>query len=55
MNQVLIYGISANMSSLVHTSDCGTSNAIDTITMEYYVVKYLTEYFTLQDRITIDR
>ena len=55
MNQVVIYGISANMTSLVHTGDCGTSNTIDTITIKYYVVKFLTESFTLQDRIKIDR
>ena len=48
MHQVVIYGISENMASLVKTGKYGAINAEDTTTLGCYVVKYLSKPYTLQ-------
>ena len=45
----MIYGISSNMASSLHTGKCGAINAADTKKMGYYVVKYVYEPFTLHE------
>ena len=54
MNKVLPDGISANMASLVQTGKYGAINAIDPTTLRYYVVKYVSYAFIIQEDITTD-
>ena len=42
------------MDSLVQTCKYGAINTNDTKTMRYYVVKYVSDTFTLQEDTTID-
>ena len=48
-NQVLIYGISNNIDELVQTGKYSSINKTDTTTMVYYVIKLLSEAYTLQE------
>ena len=54
MHQVVIYGISENMASLVKTGKYGAINAEDTTTLGCYVVKYLSKPYKLQEDNTTD-
>ena len=47
----LLDGITVNMTSLVQNGWYGLINAAYTTTLGYYVVKYISENFTLQDDI----
>ena len=49
IHQVLLKGISDNMDELVKTGKCGFINIIDTTTMVYYVIKFVSEAYTLQE------
>ena len=49
VHKVVLYGISENMASLIQLGKHGAINAADTNTMGYYVVKYLSEPYTLQE------
>ena len=48
VNQLVLDGISNNMSSLVHTGKYGAINVADPTTLGYYVVNYLSELYTPQ-------
>ena len=53
VNQLVLDGISNNMSSLVHTGKYGAINTADTKTLGRDVVKYLYQSYTLkEDKIT---
>ena len=43
INQVLLYGISDNLASLVQSIKYGDINKTDTSTMGYYVIKFFSE------------
>ena len=43
------------MESLAETGKCGAINAADPTTMGYQVVKYVSDDFTFQKKITTDR
>ena len=43
IHQVLLDRISDNMDALVQTYKCGGINTIDTTTMDYYVIKFISE------------
>ena len=45
---VVLDGINDNISSLMHKVKYGATNTADITTMVYYVVKYISEDFTLQ-------
>ena len=47
VHKVVLAGISGNMVSLVQLGTCGDINAVDPIKMVYYVIKYLSESYTL--------
>ena len=47
----MIDGISAYMASLVQTSKCGATNSEYPAKLGYYVVKYVSVTFRLQDYI----
>ena len=49
MPKVLIDGISDNMAPLAQLGKYGAINAVDPTTMIYYVIKYLSEPYTLQE------
>ena len=53
VHQVVLYGISANMISLLHTGKYGYVNVAYTTTLGYYVVKCIFEPFKLQYYITM--
>ena len=42
------------MDALVHTGECGAINTIDITTMGYYVIKFISEAFILQEETTYD-
>ena len=48
INQVLIYGISDNMASMVQYGKYGSKNKTYTSTMGCYVIKFLSEAYNLQ-------
>ena len=48
MHKVVLYGISDNMSALVHNGKYGVINTADPTKMGYYFVKLLSELYTLQ-------
>ena len=54
VNKVVLDGISANMSSLVQTGKYGAINAADPTKLGYYVVKYVSDTFILQEQIIPD-
>ena len=54
INQVVLYGISENMASLVQSCKYGAINTHDTTTNEFYVIKFISEAYTLQNNTTID-
>ena len=45
----MLDGISENMASLVQLGKYGAINILDTTTMGYYAIKYLSEIYTLQE------
>ena len=47
ITQVIIDDISNNMASLVQSGKYGAINTIDTTTMDYYVIKFVSEVYTL--------
>ena len=49
INQVVLYGISDNMASLVQYSKYGAINTIETTKMGYYVIKTVSEAYNLQE------
>ena len=55
IHKVFLDDISDNMTSLTNTGKYGAINKAYPTTMIYYVVKYMDEYFTLQEDITTDR
>ena len=52
--QVVLDGISNNIYALVQTCQYGTINTTDMTTIGYYVIKFLSEYYTLQEDPTSD-
>ena len=44
-----MYGISDNMASLIQLEKFGAINALYPTTMGYYVIKFLSEPYTLQE------
>ena len=48
VHKVVLDGISENMSELVQNGIYGAINTTDLTTMEYYVVKLLSEPYTLE-------
>ena len=53
-NKVVLHDTSTNIVSLVRTGKYGAINEADTTIICYYVVKYLTDNFKLQEDITIN-
>ena len=49
VRNVVIYGISYNMDSLAQLVKYGDMNAADSTEMTYYVIKFLSEPYTLQE------
>ena len=49
MHKVVIDIISENISSLVQLGKYGATNAADTTTMGYYVIKYLHGTYKIQE------
>ena len=54
MHQVALDGISDNMAALVQTGQYDDINTTDTTTMTYYVIKFLSESYTLQEDTMCD-
>ena len=54
IHQVVLGVISNNMASSVEYGDYGTINISDTSTSRYYVIKFISEAYTLQKTTTID-
>ena len=54
INQVLIDDIIDKMSALVQTGKYGAINTTYTTAMVYYVIKFLSEGYTLQEETTCD-
>ena len=54
MHKVLLYGIDENISSLFQLGKYGAINAANPNTMGYYLIKYLSEPYTLKEDQTID-
>ena len=48
----MLDGTSYNMASILQVGKYGAINSSDTTTMGYYVVKYLSEPYTLQGKKT---
>ena len=48
INQVVLDGISDNMTALAQTGKNGTINTTYATKMEYYVIKFISESYTLQ-------
>ena len=48
-------GISDKMDSLGQSGKYGTINTTDTSTMGYYVIKFVSEAYTLQEDTTYNR
>ena len=55
IHQVVIYGISDNMASLVESGNYGAINTTDTETNGFYVIMFTLGAYTLKDNTTIDR
>ena len=55
IHQVVLDGISKNMSSLVQYGKYGSITTTHTLTMKYYVIKFVLEAYILQDDTTCDR
>ena len=55
MHKVVLDGISENRYSLVQNVKYGMINTIDPTTMVYYVAKFLSEPYKLQDNKTVDK
>ena len=49
VHKVVLDCISYNMASLAQFGRCGAINAADPTTMEYYVIKYLSEPYILKE------
>ena len=49
INQFVLDGISDIMSALVQNGKYGAINTTNTTTMGYYVIKFLSEAYTLQE------
>ena len=49
MHKVVLDGISKNMAYIAQLGKYGANNAADPTTMRYYVIKYLSEPYTLQE------
>ena len=52
--QVVLGGISDNTASLVQSGKYGVINTVDTTTNRFYVIKFLSEAYTLQNNTKID-
>ena len=55
IHQVVIDSISDNMASLVQSSNYGVIDTSDTTKHLFYVIKFISEAYTLQNNTTIDR
>ena len=55
IHQVVLDGISENMASLVQSAKHEAINTAYTSSMGYYVIKFVSEAYTLQDDTTCDR
>ena len=55
MYKVVLGGISENMSLLVHNDKYGAISTADPTTMDYYVVKFLSDPYTLQDNRKVEK
>ena len=55
IHQVFLGVIGDNMASLVRYVKYGDSNTTDTSTMGYYVIKFVSEAYTLQEDTICDR
>ena len=55
MHKFVLDGISDNMYALFQTSKYGAINIADSTTMGYYVVKILSEPYTLKDKKIFDK
>ena len=49
-NKVLLYGIYDNMSAIVYNGEYGVTNTAYSTTIGYYVFKFFSEPYTLQDK-----
>ena len=49
IHQVLLYGIIENMAALVKTDKYGSINTTYTTKMGYYVIKFMSKPYTLQE------
>ena len=54
IHQVVLDGISDNMDSLVQSGMYGAINTYETTTNGFYVIKLISEAYTLQNNTTID-
>ena len=54
IHNVVLYGISENMASLVQSGIYGSTNTDDTTTNGLYVFYFLSEAYTLQNNMIID-
>ena len=54
IHQVVLGGNSKNIARLFQHSKCSTTNTTGTPTMVYYVIKFVSEAYTLQDENTRD-
>ena len=54
MHQVVIDGINYNMASLVQSGKYVVINTTDTATNGFYVIKFKSEAYKLQDNKTVD-
>ena len=54
IHQVLFYGISDHMASLVESGKYGSINTTDTATNGFYFIMFTSESYTLQYNTTID-
>ena len=54
INKVVLDGISDNMASLIKYGNYGYINTTGTSTMGYYVIKFVSETYTLQEDTTCE-
>ena len=54
INKVVIDGISDNMASLVQADKYVSINTADTTTNGYYVIKFVSEVYTMPNNTTIE-
>ena len=52
---MVLYGISENMSSLVHNGEYGQVNTVDPTKPGYYVIKFISEPYTLQGNKLVNK